>query len=843
MSGILRLESLTKGNTLKQGDKTPLKYRLFDADGEKLNIAGKSAVVRLMYPDFLRIGYESEPLTVSSDNTVTFSIDKIIQPVLYYLEITVDGKYIFPSRNDESKLNIDKSSQGSDATIIEIIGKDVLVRDIKNMVDSEIEPVVNDMIVSNQKVIENEKIVKDVQILSEQLEARQNQVEQFNNQVITEMTDKDVISAPELIESRTDIYGEEHDLISDRLNKSERNLKQLFVNVKQVTEAQSDWAGAINSLIAEVSLSGGGEVALPTGTYDIYSPIIMRSNVTLRGYGRVIIRSHIDTAGRSAVQIYGSRSNPAIQLTENAMEGDLTLSLSSTSSVVEGDYIYISQNIPADLEHRLMYTSQLLIVDKIDGSNVTLSEPLTHSYMVENSATVSVTEVVSNATVDNIEIDHLGTLNNVMSIDLKNTYGAIITRIKSINSGGMGVGIGHSRNFMIDGVKVSKRTDTGPGKGYAVMCFNSSYGVINRVDGYNVRHTIDFAQGTHNVNVSNSIAYQNTTGAFSSHGQNCKHIKYSNCHVKGSDLYGFVVGNTSFKYDSNYTYVNCTASDCVSDGFSVEAGSHSIQFIGCSAERTTNGFRVKNSKDVKFTSIDVKDVGSRGISIDTSEDIMITGARVENANEGLSLVVSENVLVSNLTLVGNYSVRALLILTSKNVAFSNLRVNATNTSIVGGELIYVYQNSEDILFSGLHLNGYAKTYGVLLDVGVKRVSFVGGSIKLDADTHMMRINQAYTRDIRFSDMTITTVNPTAGKKAIEFNNAKYITFHNCIIDGDITAYGADNFYMTNNPSLNGTYDIRGVTKGNISNNMGELAIISFPAHDGINIIRENNIVL
>lgn len=221
MSGILRLESLTKGNTLKQGDKTPLKYRLFDADGEKLNIAGKSAVARLMYPDFLRVGYESEPLTVSSDNTVTFSIDKIIQPVLYYLEITVDGKYIFPSRNDESKLNIDKSSQGSDVAIIEIIGKDVLVRDIKNMVDSEIEPVVNDMIISNQKVIENEKIVKDVQVLSEQLEVRQSQVEQFNNQVITEMTDKDVISAPEIISARG-----EFDTVGGRLDDTAERLEQ-----------------------------------------------------------------------------------------------------------------------------------------------------------------------------------------------------------------------------------------------------------------------------------------------------------------------------------------------------------------------------------------------------------------------------------------------------------------------------------------------------------------------------------------------------------------------------------------------------------------------------------------
>ena len=110
MSGILRLESLTKGNTLKQGDKTPLKYKLLDADGEKLNIAGKSAKVRLVYPDFLTIGYEKDGLTVAQDDTVTFTIDSVIPSRIYHVEIIVDDKFIFPSRADESKFTVDKSS-------------------------------------------------------------------------------------------------------------------------------------------------------------------------------------------------------------------------------------------------------------------------------------------------------------------------------------------------------------------------------------------------------------------------------------------------------------------------------------------------------------------------------------------------------------------------------------------------------------------------------------------------------------------------------------------------------------------------------------------------------------
>ena len=145
MSGILRLESLTKGNTLKQGDKTPLKYRLFDADGEKLNIAGKSAKVRLVYPDFLTIGYEKDGLTVAQDDTVTFTIDKVIPSKLYHVEIIVDDKFIFPSRADESKFTVDKSSLGADANIIEIVGKDVLIQEVKSQVDTELQPLVTSL--------------------------------------------------------------------------------------------------------------------------------------------------------------------------------------------------------------------------------------------------------------------------------------------------------------------------------------------------------------------------------------------------------------------------------------------------------------------------------------------------------------------------------------------------------------------------------------------------------------------------------------------------------------------------------------------------------------------------
>ena len=154
MSGILRLESLTKGNTLKQGDKTPLKYRLFDADGEKLNIAGKTAKVRLVYPDFLTIGYEKDGLTVAQDDTVTFTIDGVIPSRIYHVEIIVDDKFIFPSRADEAKFTVDKSSLGTESNIIEIIGVDAVVRKAVDLITDDPSLIIDENKIAND-IIEN----------------------------------------------------------------------------------------------------------------------------------------------------------------------------------------------------------------------------------------------------------------------------------------------------------------------------------------------------------------------------------------------------------------------------------------------------------------------------------------------------------------------------------------------------------------------------------------------------------------------------------------------------------------------------------------------------------------
>ena len=221
MSGILRLESLTKGNTLKQGDKTPLKYRLFDADGEKLNITGKSAKVRLVYPDFLTIGYEKDGLTVAQDDTVTFTIDNVIPPRMYHVEIIVDDKFIFPSRADETKFTIDNSSLGTEANIIEIVGVDAVVRKAVDLINKD-----------PNLIIDEDKLVGDI-ISNTGIGNIEEYYQQFND-VITELSEeKDYHSLPEIAGARrgyNTLAESLQNLSADMLNPNLGKLTQIHMS-------------------------------------------------------------------------------------------------------------------------------------------------------------------------------------------------------------------------------------------------------------------------------------------------------------------------------------------------------------------------------------------------------------------------------------------------------------------------------------------------------------------------------------------------------------------------------------------------------------------------------------
>ena len=144
MEPILTIDNLNSfgGNMLRQGDKSQLKYRLRDVGNKNLSISSKPCQVKMYGRNYTTVVYETST-TVSSDNTVSFTIDKVLPKGTFYLEFTV-GDYIFPTDHREF-FEITPSGKGMEANIIEIAGKDVLINAVKSQVDAELQPLVTSL--------------------------------------------------------------------------------------------------------------------------------------------------------------------------------------------------------------------------------------------------------------------------------------------------------------------------------------------------------------------------------------------------------------------------------------------------------------------------------------------------------------------------------------------------------------------------------------------------------------------------------------------------------------------------------------------------------------------------
>ena len=156
MEPILTIDNLNSfgGNMLRQGDKSQLKYRLRDVGNKNLAISSKPCQVRMYGRNYTTVVYETTA-TVSSDNTVTFTIDKVLPKGTFYLEFTV-GDYIFPTDHKEF-FEITPSGKGMEANIIEIVGVDQIVNKVLGQVDADIGQAITDINDTNEAIQQAEQ--------------------------------------------------------------------------------------------------------------------------------------------------------------------------------------------------------------------------------------------------------------------------------------------------------------------------------------------------------------------------------------------------------------------------------------------------------------------------------------------------------------------------------------------------------------------------------------------------------------------------------------------------------------------------------------------------------------
>lgn len=128
---ILDLIDLNYGDTLKQGDSTRLRFQLSARDYLLPDNEGKQA--RIVFHFNNSIVHE-EYSTVQRGNVVEFSINEILPPNVYVLEIHVDGQ-IFPS--DDYIFKIKLSAAGIDHEITKSYGINNIIERAVDLVSAK----------------------------------------------------------------------------------------------------------------------------------------------------------------------------------------------------------------------------------------------------------------------------------------------------------------------------------------------------------------------------------------------------------------------------------------------------------------------------------------------------------------------------------------------------------------------------------------------------------------------------------------------------------------------------------------------------------------------------------
>ena len=243
MEPILTIDNLNSfgGNMLRQGDKSQLKYRLRDVGNKNLSISSKPCQVKMYGRNYTTVVYETST-TVSSENTVSFTIDKVLPKGTFYLEFTV-GDYIFPTDHREF-FEITPSGKGMESNIIEIVGVDVVVRKAVDLINAD-----------PNLIIDEDKLVTDI-ISNTGIGSIEEYYQQFND-VITELSeDKDFHSLPEIAGARRgyDTLAESlQNLSPSMLNPNLGKLTQNHMSDELLAQIAGN--AAVNAIPADGSLT------------------------------------------------------------------------------------------------------------------------------------------------------------------------------------------------------------------------------------------------------------------------------------------------------------------------------------------------------------------------------------------------------------------------------------------------------------------------------------------------------------------------------------------------------------------------------------------------------------
>jgi len=248
------------------------------------------------------------------------------------------------------------------------------------------------------------------------------------------------------------------------------------------TSANPPTVATVNAAIGSCSTSGGGVIYFGPGTYSYSGIALDDSNVTIRGAGaRVTI---FLSGASSAIDLGKSTSNPDLDaaLTGGGVLGTKTITVATTDGLAVGTIIELARDnesyarITATGDTRLHH--QLNRISAIDGTTLTLQNPLLHDYTA-GSPTIKQAYAAFTALsgIEDLTIDHSAS-SDTYGLWMQFSYACWLRGVESYNAYGYHVQINQSLNLEIRDSYFHKIQTAGQASNGILQVYgNLTYGV------------------------------------------------------------------------------------------------------------------------------------------------------------------------------------------------------------------------------------------------------------------------------------------------------------------------------------------------------------------------------
>lgn len=254
--------------------------------------------------------------------------------------------------------------------------------------------------------------------LAERTQIRQDAVEDLNNQVIQEMTDKDVISAPEIIAARGD-----KPTLQARLDETTAQLVQTLrrtqsvVNIEEFgavgnykfeTGTGADNAEAINNALA--TLTERGTLLIPEGFFFVGSEINIHCNVNCIGTivvpndveGTFISFNKSEEVIMQANEVFDTLASGSKKLSVKASSPYTAEEISHYHFTLESNELLITRILGAEPQRYTKNESGTF--EGSVASNVILKDELKHSYTSLVDVTLTLSKKTVRRDIDNFKV-------------------------------------------------------------------------------------------------------------------------------------------------------------------------------------------------------------------------------------------------------------------------------------------------------------------------------------------------------------------------------------------------------------------------------------------------------